>query len=431
MKTYVAELNKNIVYTTRNFKNIPQLNEISPHLMKEIEVIGSVLPFKVNSYYLNNLIDWGNVPNDPMFQLVFPNRKMIEEEDYIKLESSIDTGDKALKKELVENIIKKLNPHPGGQMELNVPIVEENALKGIQHKYNETVLFFPKEGQTCHNYCSYCFRWPQFVGDKALRFESKETIELTNYLRSNPNITDVLITGGDPMIMNASKIMHYISPLLEPEFDHIRNIRIGTKALTYWPNRFISDSDSEELLQFFKKIIDSGKSLAIMAHFTHWRELEAPLTQVAIKKIRDVGAIIRSQSPIIGHINNNPETWKILWEKQVQLGIIPYYMFVERDTGSNRYFQVPLIEAYNIYRDAISRVSGLARTARGPVMSTTYGKIEVQGVIEILGVKYFTLRFLQARNIDWINKPFLAKYSNKAMWIDQLEPAFEDKFFFQ
>ncbi|EEM05970.1 Lysine 2,3-aminomutase protein [Bacillus pseudomycoides] len=145
MKTYVAELNKNIVYTTSNFKNIPQLNEISPHLMKEIEVIGSVLPFKVNSYYLNNLIDWGNVPNDPMFQLVFPNRKMIEEEDYIKLESSIDTGDKALKKELVENIIKKLNPHPGGQMELNVPIVEENALKGIQHKYNETVLFFQKK----------------------------------------------------------------------------------------------------------------------------------------------------------------------------------------------------------------------------------------------------------------------------------------------
>ena len=131
-------------------------------------------------------------------------------------------------------------------------------------------------------------------------------------------------------------------------------------------------------------------------------------------------------------MNNDAEAWAKLWKKQVKLGIIPYYMFVERDTGAKNYFEVPLAEAYEVYREAMKQVSGLGRTARGPSMSAGPGKVEIQGIAEIKGEKVFVLRFLQGRNPDWVQRPFFAKYSDTATWLHELEPAFgEEKFFFE
>ena len=65
-----------------------------------------------------------------------------------------------------------------------------------------------------------------------------------------------------------------------------------------------------------------------------------------------------------------------MWEKSVRMGMIPYYMFVERDTGAHDYFSVPLAEAYEIFTDAYARVSGLAKTVRGPSMSAWPGGTE-------------------------------------------------------
>jgi L-lysine 2,3-aminomutase len=148
--------------------------------------------------------------------------------------------------------------------------------------------------------------------------------------------------------------------------------------------------------------------------------------------VRDTGAEIRAQGPLLNHINNDPAVWSTLWREQVKLGIIPYYMFVERDTGARQYFEVPLARAWEIYRDAIKNVSGLARTARGPSMSADPGKVEIQGVTEVNGEKVFVLRFIQGRNPDWVQRPFFAKYDEKATWLHDLQPAFgEDKFFFE
>ena len=112
--------------------------------------------------------------------------------------------------------------------------------------------------------------------------------------------------------------------------------------------------------------------------------------------------------------------------------IVPYYMFVERDTGARGYFEVPLSRAYEIYRGAVSQVSGLGRTARGPSMSTGPGKVEVTGTAEINGEKVFVLRFLQARDKEWLNRPFFARYDTRASWLDHLRPAFgQERFFFE
>ena len=301
----------------------------------------------------------------------------------------------------------------------------------MQHKYKETTLFFPSQGQTCHAYCSFCFRWPQFVGMDEMKFAMKEGDDLAQYVREHPEISDVLFTGGDPMIMKASLFATYIDKILDANLPNLKTIRIGTKALSYWPYKFTSDSDSEETLETFRRIKSKGIHVALMGHFNHLAELKTDSVKLAIEKVRETGVQIRTQSPLLTNINDDADMWAQMWQKQVELGCIPYYMFVVRDTGAQHYFGVSLVKAHEIFQQAIQKVSGLARTVRGPSMSATPGKVQVDGVAEINGTKVIVLRMLQGRNPEWVNRPFFAKYDENAIWLDDLKPAFEDKFFFE
>lgn len=119
-----------------------------------------------------------------------------------------------------------------------------------------------------------------------------------------------------------------------------------------------------------------------------------------------------------------------MWQEQVRLGCIPYYVFMERDTGTKHYFEVPLVRAWEIFQEAIQRVSGLGRTVRGPVMSTLPGKVVVEGVTEIYNEKVFVLSFIQGRDPNWCKRPFFASYDPKATWLTELTPAFGEKLFF-
>lgn len=386
----------------------------------------------MNNYVLDELINWDNIPNDPIFQLTFPQIEMLEAKDIIELKKLNFKKSDSLFKKKVEQIHLQMNPHPAGQMSLNVPVVNNMLHKGIQHKYDETVLFFPTHGQTCHSYCTYCFRWPQFIGMEKLKFASKDSKLLFNYINMNPVITDLLITGGDSMIMSASVIKKYLQPFIDKKPGSLSSIRFGTKSLAYWPYKFFSDKDSDQLFKIFESIVNKGYHLTIMAHFSHYRELETVAVKQAISRLQSVGAIIRCQAPLIRHINDDPDVWSKMWKKQVKLGLFPYYMFVERDTGPKAYFEVPLGQAYDIFTQAYKNISGLCKTVRGPSMSASPGKINIVGVSTINNEKIFVLKFIQARNPDWINKTFFAKYDNKATWFTDLKPAFgKSKFFFE
>ncbi|MBB1489027.1 KamA family radical SAM protein [Oceanospirillum sediminis] len=420
------------VYTARQLDKVEQLKSLPEALRAEMEVVAEVLPFRVNQYVIDELIDWNNVVEDPLFQLTFPQRGMLKEEHFKKIKLAKETGEKELLKQAVAEVREALNPHPAGQLEQNIPRVNGEPVQGIQHKYSETVLFFPSSGQVCHSYCTFCFRWAQFVGDSSLKMAAKESGQLQDYLREHREVTDVLITGGDPMVMKTKNLRAYLEPLLSPEFDHIRTIRIGSKALSFWPYRFVSDADADDLMALFEEVIAAGKTLAFMAHYNHWREMETDIHRQAVKRIRATGAQIRSQGPLLNHINTSADDWAKMWQTQVEMGIQPYYMFVERDTGAQHYFEVPLAQAWATYRNAMKQVSGIARTARGPSMSATPGKVEIQGVAEINGEKVFVLRFIQGRNPDWVQRPFFAQYDENATWLNHLKPAFgEEKFFFE
>lgn len=392
--------------------------------------VAQVFPFRVNNHVVDELIDWSNIPEDPIFQLTFPQPAMLSIGDLALMLGLVRRGRDEEIKQAARQIQVNLNPHPAGQLDLNVPTMMDQPLPGLQHKYEETVLFFPAAGQTCHAYCSYCFRWPQFAGMDGMKFASHETDGLVNYLKAHEEVTSVLITGGDPMVMKTSLLRRYIEALLAPELEHVASIRIGTKALSYWPYRFLTHGDSADLMRLFEKVREEGKELALMAHFSHPRELEPAVTRQAFRAVRDSGATVRCQSPIVKHVNDSADAWVELWKQQVRLGAVPYYMFVERNTGPNRYFQVPLLKAEEVYRKAFRHVSGLARTVRGPSMSAMPGKILFIGTAYVYNEEVFVLRFIQARNPEWVGKPFFARYDPTATWFTDLKPALGEKEFF-
>jgi KamA family protein len=392
---------------------------LSEETTEVVRLLSQVLPFRVNDYVLDELIDWDNVPADPMFQLVFPQRGMLSPADERVLSAAVRDGDRARLSAVIAGIRTGMNPHPSGQREHNVPRVDDEALPGLQHKYRETVLYFPNQGQTCHSYCTYCFRWAQFVGEADLRFAAPGPQQAVEYLHRHPEVSDVLVTGGDPMVMTTERLRSHLLPLLE--VDTVRTIRIGTKSVAYWPQRFVGDQDADALLWLFEEIVASGRKLAIMAHYTHPREVDAPLSRRALDRIRSAGAVVYCQSPMVAHINDDADMMAQLWRSELAAGAVPYYMFVERDTGPYDYFKVPLARAVELFQAAYRQLPGLARTVRGPVMSATPGKVLVDGVEHLPDGSYLWLRFLQARNPELVGIPFRARYSDTASWLDDLE----------
>ena len=223
-----------------------------------------------------------------------------------------------------------------------------------------------------------------------------------------------------------------MEPLLDPSLENLVSIRFGTKAPAYWPYRFVGNEDADGLLKLFEEIRESGRSVAVMAHYSHPKELSTPVAQEAVRRIRNAGAVVRCQAPLIRRVNDHADTWATMWRNQVRLGAIPYYMFVERDTGAKDYFELPLVEALQIFNDAYRQVSGLARTVRGPSMSTSPGKVIVDGIAAVHGEKVMVLKFIQARDPRWVGRLFFARFDPEATWLDQLEPAFgEEEFFFE
>ncbi|HKK80910.1 MAG TPA: hypothetical protein VJ909_01595 [Prolixibacteraceae bacterium] len=417
-------------YNLNNFKTIPQIEKLTDEQINNIEVVGNVLPFRVSNYVVDELIDWDNFEEDPFFILNFPQKEMLIPEHFNSVKKLLaDKAERTALNAEVDRIRMSLNPNPAGQ-QYNVPEFEGEPLTGIQHKYDETMLFFPSQGQTCHAYCTFCFRWPQFAMND-FRFAMKEADLMVRYLKAHPEVTDVLFTGGDPAVMKTKLFEYYFNALLDADIPNLKTIRIGTKALSYWPQRFTTDDDADDLIKLFEKVVKRGINISVMAHFNHPRALETKAVKEAISRILSTGAQIRTQSPVLNHINASGDVWAKMWKSQVNLGLIPYYMFIARDTGAQDYFAVSLDNVVKIYNEAYAHVSGICRTVRGPSMSSDPGKIHMLGVTEVKGEKVFVMRFIQARNPEWVNRVFFAKYNPDALWLSDLEPALgDDEFFF-
>lgn len=419
--------------TLHGLRKSPYWQLLSADLREGLEVVSRVLPFRVNEYVLRELIDWTRVPEDPLYQMTFLQPEMLHADDYRRLAGLLaKEAERSVVEAEVRRVRLELNPHPAGQATDNVPQLDGRRLEGLQHKYRESVLFFPAAGQVCHAYCTYCFRWAQFVDLPDMRFQARDVEDLIAYLRVHPEVTDVIFTGGDPLTMGTRVLRRYVEPLLDSNLEHLQTIRIGTKSTAYWPQRFVTDDDADDLLRLFEEVVARGRHLALMAHYSHPVELAPEIARQAVERIRSTGAEIRMQAPLMHRVNDRADSWAELWRTGVRLGMVPYYLFVERDTGPRDYFEVPLARAHRIFRDAYAQVSGVARTVRGPSMSAHPGKVRVLGVRSIGGERCFVLDYLQARSPELVRRPFFARYDPAATWFDELRPAFpEEATFFE
>jgi L-lysine 2,3-aminomutase len=414
-----------ITYNARNFREIEYMRYLPEEAKKEIDIVSSVIPFKTNNYVVDYMIDWENYEKDPMYILNFPNRKMLTASQYERVKNILDGNHSKLEiNRVIYKIRMEMNPHPAQQM-TNVPVLDGEELSGSQHKYKDIILFFPSQGQTCHAHCTFCFRWPQFVKELDLKFSMREINKVTEYIRQNESINEILFTGGDPMVMSPGELSKYIDVLIDSRLDNLLNIRFGTKSLAYWPFTFLPEfsDEAEDMLNLFRRIVENGKHLSFMAHFNHPVELENEIVQQAIYNIRQTGTVIRTQAPILNHINNDSEAWARMWKKQVSLGLIPYYMFVERETGPYDYFRLPLAGVYETYREAVRESGSFAKTVSGPVMSADKGKVQVMGIVEnpLNGNKYFMMQYIRHRDYRKTLKPFFMEFDEDATWVDQLK----------
>src|ERR1700733_6352447 len=311
-------------YSAKHLDMLVSRAGLDPEERLAVRAVATVLPFRTNAYVVESLIDWDAAPDEPIYRRVFPHPDLPPADDVAQLSDLLRRDAPAAEiKAAAHEVRMRLNPHPAGQLLLNAPSLDGRPLPGLQHKYPETVLFFPRQGQTCHAYCTYCFRWAQFVNEPDLKMATDHIDTLVAYLRQHREVTSVLITGGDPMIMSAGVLRRYIEPLLDPSLDHVESIRIGTKSLAYWPQRYVTDPDADTTLRLFEDVVKSGRALALMAHYSHPRELEPPVAAEAIRRIRDTGAVIRTQAPLIRSVNDCAATWRSMWRAQVRAGMVP------------------------------------------------------------------------------------------------------------
>lgn len=367
MRLVIPDSTRQRVKYVRSLEALPQLTAEEKAGLKHVS---DEYVFRANDYYLD-LIDWDD-PDDPIRQLIIPR------EDELSEWGDLDASN--------EQAV--------------------TVARGVQHKYTDTVLLLCNE--VCGAYCRYCFRKRLFMDDND---------EVTNdisagleYIASHPEVTNVLLTGGDPLLMSTRRIGEIFEQLRA--IPHVKIIRLGSKMPAFDPFRILND---EALQAEFRKFSTADKRIYLMAHFDHPREL----TEQAVDGLAcaiECGLICLNQCPLIRGINDDPDVLAELYSKLSYIGVPPYYLFQGRPTVGNEPYELPIVRGWQIFQSAIQRGSGLARRAKF-CMSHETGKIEVLAVDD----RQIYLRYHQAKNEENFGRFIVCQRDDEAYWFDQLE----------
>lgn len=358
-------------YLTR----IEQLEQLSKQEKSELKKVTERFAFRCSDYYLS-LINWSD-PDDPIRRIIIPQLKELEEW------GRLDPSDEQT----------------------------YTVIPGLEHKYNSTALFLVSN--VCDGICRYCFRKRVFI--KPQQEYLRDLPAALQYIKEHHEITNVLLTGGDPLVLKPSILENIIRQLREIE--HVQIIRIGTKIPAFNPNRII---DQPDLLQMISKYSTEQKRIYFMNHFVHPREL-TDLSIKAVGLLQQAGAILTNQAPLIHGVNDDPKVLAELLAKLSFIGVVPYYIFQCRPALGNKSYIVPIEKGYRIVEQAKAAVSGLAKRVRF-VMSHTSGKIEIIGKSQ----HQIYFKYHRAAN-DADSGRFMAfRCNSDAYWFDDYDEVIRD-----
>jgi KamA family protein len=357
---------------------LEQIPQLSQKEREDLEPVLERFAFRTNEYY-QSLIDWSD-PDDPIRRIVIPS---VEE---LNLWGKLDASNES----------------------------SYTRVPGLQHKYEYTALLLVND--VCGAYCRFCFRKRLFMNenDEVVR-DVSPGIE---YIRNHPEVNNVLLTGGDPLVLSTRKLENIIRQLRE--IPHVQIIRIGTKMPAFNPFRILNDPD---LLEMFRKYSTPEKRIYVIAHFNHPREITPEATQ-AMHLLQQAGTVTVNQTPMLRGINDDPQVMGELFNKLSYIGVPPYYVFQCRPTLGNKMFSVPIEEGFEIFEQARMLGSGLAKRARF-VMSHATGKIEVVGMTE----EYVYMRYHRAANPAEKARFLVLRRNPDAYWFDDYEEVVNEFYF--
>jgi KamA family protein len=352
------------------FTKLEQITQLSKEQQEKLEEVTNKFSFYCNDYYLS-LIDFDD-PDDPIAKIILPQMQELDEW------GRLDPSD--------EQIF--------------------TVIPGLEHKYNSTVLLLVSN--SCEGICRYCFRKRVFINKQVEIL--RDIPGAMNYIKQHKEITNVLLTGGDPFSLKTSKLEEIIRKLREIE--HLEIIRIGTKVPAFNPYRIIDDADLAEMIKAYSF---EDKRIYLMTHFVHPREITEQAVR-AVGILLKAGAILANQTPLIKGVNDKPETLARLFAELSFIGVPPYYVFQCRMASGNKAYTVPVEKGYEIFEQARAMVSGLAKRARF-VMSHSSGKIEIIGRTE--NKTYF--KYHRAAQGEDSGLFLVCKSNPDAYWFDDYE----------
>jgi len=353
----------------RYITHLSKLDGLTPEERRRLEPVAERYVFRLNTYY-ERLINWKD-PNDPLRRLVIPLEGELA--DWGRLDASHEA--------------------------------DYTPVRGCQHKYSDTALLLVNE--VCGAYCRYCFRKRLFMNDN-----DDATVDYgpgVEYIAEHEEITNVLLTGGDPLLMSTRRLASSVSDVAA--VTHGRIVRIGSKIPAFNPFRILDDPT---LLDLIEQTVAGGTQIYVMNHFDHPREL-TPEARRAVKLLKQAGAMTVNQCPIVRGVNDRPQTFGALFRELSFIGCPQYYVFQGRPTAGNEPYEVPIVEGYHILLEANRHLSGLAKRARF-AMSHRTGKIEIVGVDD----RYIYMRYHRAHLKEDFGQIVVALRDDRAYWLDQL-----------
>ncbi len=366
-----SELKQNIS-SIDSLKHYIDLSEDEEEVLRE--VIGQH-PMNIPRYYLSLLNEYDT--NDPIRKLALPS------EDEL----------------IVAGSMGETTKDPYGDD-------KHNKGNGVLHKYPYSALIVATD--YCSMYCRHCFR-KAIVG-----LPNDKTVEnfqrAATYIREHKEITNVIISGGDPLLINTRRIKKILESLVN--IDHVNYVRIGTRTPVVYPMRFFDD----DLLKCFEEF-NKHKTLCLPTHFNHANEI-TNIAKEAVLRIRQTGVTVNNQAVLLEGVNDSASDIENLMNGLVTIGVNPYYLYQCMPVSRVRHhFQVPLKKGIDIVDEAKLRLDGYAKRFKF-IMAHDIGKIEICGRIsDKLILKQIHSRPEEPENAS---RMMVMALDDKVGWLDDM-----------
>jgi lysine 2,3-aminomutase len=279
-------------------------------------------PMRVNTYYLG-LIE---KMNDSIWKQAIP--------DVEELEHYMDLSEDPLDEE--------------GDIPLGGP-------RTIVHRYPDRVLLLVSN--ECAMYCRFCTR-KRKVGDDRKNPSMEDIKKGIQYVASHEDIRDVLISGGDPLLIPNNRLDEILGKLTEIE--HLGLIRIGTRVPCVWPQKIIEDKELIEVLRKHTPRSLKNPQLYINTHFNHPKEITDESYQ-AIKILRELGIPIGNQTVLLKGVNDDTDVMRDLVHSLGTMGVRPYYLYYADLVEGTGHFRTAVSKGKEICRDLCGATTGFLR----------------------------------------------------------------------